>query len=44
MFFVLYIQEDEEVKALGAEVIAFAQQWPMPGFEASQLKFKKMTK
>lgn len=36
------VQDNEDVKALGDEVIAFAQQWPMPGFEASELKFKVM--
>lgn len=38
----IFLQNDEEVKALGDEVIAFAQKWPMPGFEASELKFKEM--
>ncbi|CAM9913328.1 unnamed protein product, partial [Sphacelaria rigidula] len=40
--FVIAIEEDADVKALGDEVVAFAQQWPMPGFESSELKFKAM--
>lgn len=35
-------QNDAEVKALGDDVKAFARRWPMPGFEASQLKFTEM--
>lgn len=35
-------QDDEEVKALGEDVKAFARRWPMPGFEVSELKFTEM--
>lgn len=36
------VQGNKDVKALADEVVEFAQRWPMPGFEASELKFKKM--
>lgn len=37
-----YSQNDEDVKTLGDDVKAFARRWPMPGFEASELKFTEM--
>ncbi|CAM9874584.1 unnamed protein product [Ectocarpus sp. 6 AP-2014] len=40
--FAIALESDEEVKALGDDVKAFARRWPMPGFEASELKFKEM--
>lgn len=36
------VQGNKDVSALADEVVEFAQKWPMPGFEASELKFKKM--
>lgn len=35
-------QNDADVKTLGDDVKAFARRWPMPGFEASELKFTEM--
>jgi hypothetical protein len=40
--FVEALPADAEVKALGDEVIAFAQQWPMPGYEVTELKYKTL--
>lgn len=38
----IFTQDDQEVKALGDDVKAFARRWPMPGFETSELKFTEM--
>ncbi|CAM9653563.1 unnamed protein product [Discosporangium mesarthrocarpum] len=41
--FVAELDENEDVKALAKEVTDFARRWPMPGFEASELKYKEHT-
>mmetsp|Transcript_14405 Transcript_14405/g.20409 ORF Transcript_14405/g.20409 Transcript_14405/m.20409 type:complete len:470 (+) Transcript_14405:24-1433(+) len=40
--FVEELPKNDEVRALAKEVTEFAQKWPMPGFDVSQLKYKSI--